>query len=300
MIWEYVTCIQNFCYRWILCFSKIGISWKPGVIGKCVFLICHFLLSRYCSFCPGLLYWGRRVLYPSWLLPLDYRKLLPLGCWLLPKWACPIQWLCRNEVMVRGGFVIHGTYYQVRVLGDKIGKIMYFSTETNVWCSDVSFHTVTGPLSPEGNLDPVPQPPFTPPPFAFMTCGYGKFCVCFRVCFFSSSGVSRGSWVFARGEGGLSFFDLAQQYLPGVSQYPLKPCSFADLFRTLAFACALRISAARINESPRVGWVCYLLQEQMFPKKKSLLREVREVLRCLKKFITWNHKKTVRHTLYRP
>lgn len=61
--------------------------------------------------------------------------------------------------MARGGFVIHGTYYQVRVLGDKIGKIVYFSRETNVWCSDVSFHTVTGPLSPEGNLDPVPQPP---------------------------------------------------------------------------------------------------------------------------------------------
>lgn len=124
---------------------------------------------------------------------------------------------------------------------------------------------------------------FTAPPVPFVTRDCGKFGICCRVCFFSPSSVFRGSRVFARGEGGLSFFALAGQCLPRVSQYPLvKPCGFTELISGLCpCLCSedlplqeLRIRQGCVNARSTAGTdVC---------KTKSLLREVREVLRCLK------------------
>lgn len=207
-----------------------------------------------------------------------------MGCWLLTKWACPIQWLCRNEVMAQGGFVIHGTHYQVRALGDKNGKKLYFSTETKVWWSDVSFHTVTGPLSLEGNLDPVPQPPFTPPPFAFVTCGYAKFCVCFCVSFHPA--------VYPVGAKCLpgeraSYLSLTwpSSICPVCLSIPWSPAVLQTFSGRLPLPVLRGSRQQELMNPPGLGeCVIYFRNRclQKKKKKKSLLREVREVLRCLK------------------
>lgn len=69
-----------------LCSSKLVFIWKTGVL-KSLFLICHFLLSRYCYFCPYLLHWVGLYFFSDWLVRVSYRTLMPSRFWLLPKWA---------------------------------------------------------------------------------------------------------------------------------------------------------------------------------------------------------------------
>lgn len=77
-----------------------------------------------------------------------------------------------------------------------------------------------------------------------------------------------------------------------MSRDPLKPRGFAALVRAAPLP-VLRVSPVAGTEDSRV----YCMNRHL---QKILAQRSERGFKTFRKFITWNHKKTVRHTLYRP